>query len=73
MSQLIVQATLLSLHVHQMAGFDVVKARETYGIPEGFDPVAVLAIGYSTEDMPASRTRRRQDEIAFTGKWGEAY
>ena len=72
-SQLIVQATLLSLHVHQMAGFDVVKARETYGIPEGFDPVAVLAIGYSAEDMSASRTRRPQDEIAFTGKWGEAY
>ena len=72
-SQLIVQATLLSLYVHQMAGFDVVKARETYGIPEGFDPVAVLAIGYSAEDMPTSRTRRPQDEIAFTGKWGEAY
>jgi len=72
-SQLIVQATALGLRAHQMAGYDVEKARETYVIPEGFDPVAVLAIGYSGEETPSSRTRRSQDEIAFRGRWGEAY
>ncbi len=72
-SQLIVQATALGLCVHQMAGFDVDKARHTYGIPEGFDPVAAIAIGYSAEETPASRTRRPQDELAFSGKWGESF
>jgi nitroreductase len=72
-SQLIVQASALGLRVHQMAGFDVDKARETYVIPEGFDPVAAIAIGYSGEEMLSSRTRRPQDETAFSGSWGEAY
>ena len=72
-SQLIVQATALGLRAHQMAGYDVEKARENYVIPEGFDPVAVLAIGYSGEKTPSSRTRRSQDEIAYRGRWGEAY
>ena len=72
-SQLIVQATALGLRVHQMAGYDVDKVRETYVIPEGFDPVAAMAIGYSGEEMPSSRSRRPQDETAFSGRWGEAY
>ena len=72
-SQLIVQATSLGLHVHQMAGFDVDQARQTFGIPEGFDPVAAIAIGYSAEATPASRSRRPQDELIFSGKWGEAF
>ena len=72
-SQLIVQATALGLYVHQMAGFDVDQARQSFGIPEGFDPVAAIAIGYSAEAMPASRTRRPQDELAFNGTWGEAF
>lgn len=72
-SQLIVQATALGLYVHQMAGFDVDKARETYAIPEGFDPVAAIAIGYSSEEPKASRSRRPQDETAFSGKWGEPF
>ena len=72
-SQLIVQATALGLYVHQMAGFDVDRARQSFGIPEGFDPVAAIAIGYSAEATPTSRTRRPQDELAFSRKWGEAF
>lgn len=72
-SQLIVQATALGLYVHQMAGFDVDKARETYAIPEGFDPVAAIAIGYSSEEPKTSRSRRPRDETAFIGKWGEPF
>ena len=72
-SQLIVQATTLGLYVHQMAGFDVDRARQSFGIPEGFDPVAAIAIGYSAEATPTSRTRRPQDELAFSRKWGEAF
>ena len=43
---LIIQGTALGLFVHQMAGFHTDRARETYGIPEGYDPVAAMVIGY---------------------------
>jgi nitroreductase len=41
-SNLIVQATALGLYVHRMAGFSVETVRETYGVPEGFEPVAAM-------------------------------
>ncbi len=43
---LVVEATSLGLHVHQMAGFSADKARELYGIPESADAVAAIALGY---------------------------
>ena len=42
----VLQATALGLQAHQMAGFDTQKARETCLIPTGFDPVAMIALGY---------------------------
>ena len=72
-SQLVLQATALGLCAHQMGGFDADKARQTFSIPEDFAPVAVIAIGFSAEAPKDSRSRRPQDEIAFSGKWGEAF
>lgn len=71
-SQMIVQATAFGLSAHQMGGFDADEARATYEIPEGFDPVTAIAIGYSAESMPANRDRRPLNETAFAGKWGSA-
>ena len=68
-AQLVTQATALGLAVHQMAGFDIEVARTTYTIPESFEPVAAIALVYSTEEPPASRTRRPQDEFVFQGLW----
>ena len=68
-AQLVTQATALGLAVHQMAGFDIEAARTTYTIPESFEPVAAIALGYSAEEPPASRTRRPQDELVFQGLW----
>lgn len=77
---LTVQATALGLFVHQMGGIHVDKARETYGIPEGFEAVAGIAIGYLGD--PATLTeKQRETELApskrnplegmvFTGRWG---
>lgn len=73
MSQLVLQATALGLATHQMAGFDADKARQIYGIPSDFDPVAAIAIGYSDEEPKSSRSRRPHDEIAFAGKWGRPF
>lgn len=81
-SQLTLQATASGLVVHQVAGIDVDKVRQTYDIPEGWDPVAALAIGHPgdpallpeglREKEQASRSRKPLSEIVFTGSWGIA-
>ena len=63
----------VGLAVHQMAGFSVEAARTTYAIPEGFEPVTAIALGYSAEEAPVSRTRRPQDDIVFHGQWETPY
>jgi nitroreductase len=78
---LVIQGMTLGLYVHQMAGFHVDKAREVYGIPEGFEPVAAMAIGYPgdpdglPEDLrereQAPRSRKPLEAFVFTGQWGQ--
>src|SRR2546430_17688820 len=43
---LIVQAIALEVFVHQMAGFELPKARELFQIPAHHEPVAMIALGY---------------------------
>lgn len=79
-AHLALQATALGLGVHQMGGFDAARAREEFSIPEGYAPVAAIAIGYpgDPEDLPeglrararAPRTRREIGEFVFAGRWG---
>lgn len=77
---LALQATHLGLQVHQMAGILPDKARQIFGIPEGYEAVAGFAIGYPG-DHNALPDQLRQREIEprsrkplasfiFTGKWG---
>ena len=64
-----------------MAGFDVAKARETYGIPATHEPVAAVALGYEGDpnSLPeglkkrtlAPRSRKPVEQFVFTGKWGQ--
>ncbi|MBV9389661.1 MAG: nitroreductase family protein [Chroococcidiopsidaceae cyanobacterium CP_BM_ER_R8_30] len=82
-SNLALQATALGLFAHQMAGFDREKTRETFSIPEGYEPVAVIALGYLGEPQTlpeklrdaelAPRTRRALETFTITGKWGQPY
>jgi nitroreductase len=75
-----IEATSRGLFVHQMAGFDAEKARQTLAIPAGWDPIAVLAIGYpgdpATLPQPhkdresAARTRKPLAEFVMGGQWG---
>ena len=79
-ANLALQATALGLTAHQMAGFSVEAARERFAVPEGWDPVSVIALGYPGD--PDSLTEKlRQREIAqrhrkpleafiFSGTWG---
>ena len=80
-ANLIVQATALGLYVHQMAGFYPDKVREFYGVPEDFEPVAGIVLGYPgdpatlSEDLRqrelAPRTRKPCESFVFQGAWGE--
>jgi nitroreductase len=77
---LIFQATALGLSVHQMAGFDVERARKTFALPDGYEPVGGIALGYATdvEMLPerlqkrqqSPRTRKPLEEIIFGNRWG---
>ena len=81
-AMLVVEAASRGISVHQMAGILPEKARETYGIAEGFEAWTALAIGYagSAEYLPdrlqardsATRQRRKISEFVFEGKWGGA-
>lgn len=76
---LAIQATALGLFLHQMAGFDVEKARTEFKIPEGYEPVAAIALGYpgdpatlsekSQQREAAPRSRKPVDDFAFFGNW----
>ncbi len=79
-AQLTAEATSRGLLVHQMAGFSHDKARKAFGIPEGWDPVSAIAIGYpgDPQTLPedfrkselAPRTRKPIREFVMTGSWG---
>jgi len=77
---LTVQATSRDLAVHQMAGFDREKARTVFALPDGVEPIAMMAIGRMGEPsaLPdplrereaAPRARRPQSDFVFEGRWG---
>jgi nitroreductase len=78
---LVLQATVLGLHAHSMAGFDQEKARAAFGIPVDFAIGAVTALGHlgDAETLPeglreqdlSPRQRKPLSEFVFAG-WGEA-
>ena len=81
-ASLALQATALDLYVHVMAGILPDKARETFSVPEEYDIVTALAIGYpgDLEDLPdtlqaAEREPRRRmplEDLVFSGTWGNS-
>ena len=46
LENLLLQATALGLVAHPMAGFNIEQARADLKIPAGFEPVAMVAVGY---------------------------
>jgi nitroreductase len=77
------EAGARGLLVHQMGGIDPEKARSLYRIPEDFEVVTALAIGYAgtPSGLPdecrkrdsAPRQRRPQRELVFGRSWGRAW
>lgn len=81
--QLTVQAASAGLYLHQMGGFDAVKAQEIFSIPSDFAPQSLIALGYLGEaellddekqrerhNSPV-RKRKSLSEIVFT-EWEKA-
>lgn len=75
------QAIALDLFVHQIGGFNAETARSQFSIPSGYEPVAMIAIGYlgDPQSLPealkdrelAPRTRKPLTEFVFTKGWGQ--
>lgn len=65
---LTVQASSMDIHLHQMAGIIPQKAIELLNIPEGFEPVTAIALGYYEGDSGV-KERKAVGEIAFKGIW----
>jgi hypothetical protein len=63
-----------------MAGVDLEKVRETYSVPEDFEPATAIAIGYpgDADTLPedwmrqaekADRSRMAFDQFVFGNGW----
>ena len=72
-AMLALQATNIGLAVHFMAGFDGNKARESFAIPDDFEPAAAIAVGHRLAEPaangPSPRQRRSVDAFAYAGAW----
>lgn len=79
MAHLTVEAMSNGLYVHQMAGINRGKVRDTYQITGDHDPLVGAAVGYlgRIDDLPedlqtkerGERTRIPMNEIVFKGRW----
>ncbi|MBN1199467.1 MAG: nitroreductase family protein, partial [Bacteroidales bacterium] len=81
MAHISLEATHLGLFSHQMGGFSAGEAVDIFQIPEGYKPLAMMAIGYygDTDALPeelkkretALRERKELHELVFSHKFGE--
>jgi nitroreductase len=76
------QAAVSGLVVHQIAGFDVEKARREFSIPQDYEPVAAAAVGYpgNSAELPekfrkrdaSPRMRKLLTSFVFEDTWGNS-
>jgi nitroreductase len=76
---LVIQATALGLVAHQMAGFRIDQARADCAIPEGYEPVAMMVVGYPGDPTLLSdrlrvreaqpRVRKPLTEFVYSATW----
>lgn len=84
MANFTIQATELGLAVHQMAGINLSKTRQVYGIPDSHHPLTGVALGYAgdpdqaeneqfAERDRAPRDRKPLREFVFREQWQSAW
>ena len=75
-ANLTVQALAEDIYVHQMGGFYADQARQVYNIPENYEPVTVLAVGYLEDEGERDlrpRQRKPLQDVVFSGAWGQSW
>lgn len=83
MAYLALEATHQGLYVHQMAGFDVDKITDSFEIPDTYEALTVVAIGYIGNAQELSdkykeselneRSRKPLADILYAETWGKAF
>lgn len=81
LENLLLEAAELGLAAHPMAGFSVDLVRSGYSVPEEYEPLVAVAVGYpGTPDMLEGVLREREEDprerkaladLVFTAKWGQ--
>jgi nitroreductase len=76
------QATAMGLYLHQMAGIVTDNIQNDFDIPDDYEIVSAIALGYKldledvAEDLKAreskERTRKPLSEFVFDQDWGES-
>lgn len=79
LGNLIIQAMDMDMFVHPMGGFDADQIKKHFQFPEHFTPSTALAVGYrgNPDDFPEelqkrekrTRSRRKLDELIYSGNW----
>jgi len=74
-----IQATELDVNVHQMAGFNAPAATQAFSLPQGYEAVSVLALGYRApaqtlegvmlEKEVGAQQRKLQQDFVFEQAW----
>ncbi len=77
---LVIQATALGLYVHQAVGINKEAVEKAFNIPEGYEPVDMIAVGYlgDPKSLPddlqeqerAPRERKPLEQFVFSERWG---
>ena len=81
-AQMVLQALDHDIYVHQMGGFFPDKARETYRIPDEYEPFTAIAMAYRSADLghlsdghrqreAAQRERHNLTDLVFSGVWAQ--
>lgn len=78
---LALQGAAMGIPVHQMGGYDAAKARESFGIPGDYTPMAMIAVGYQAspdvldddtkQKELRARSRKPIAEHFFEKGWGQ--
>jgi len=82
-ANMVLQATALGLQGHQMIGIEPAKIRAAYKVPDGYEPLTAIALGYPAAVQPGTsdalgqrdltpRPRKPLTEIVIAGSWGQA-
>ena len=82
LENLLLEAVDLGLAAHPMAGFSADLVRSGYSVPEGYEPLVAVAVGYpGLSDMLEGALREREEdprerkelsELVFSEAWGRS-